>query len=1214
MPGWSLGAAVLAMTLLGVAGPSGAALRVAVEARPDPVRPGETVHVVVHLTNDGTTNVASAAVSITLPAEIELFAESLVTGLSNCNAGADSTLCEPGEAIASSFGTLEPGEGASISFPAVIASGGSAPPNGSVLVFSATGTATGQTPVVANGTVVVESNPALDVTLESDRDPVVPGEALTYHLRFANKTAATPLVGATLSVPVPTGTSFVSASDGGALNLGSVEWSLGSLAPGASGARSFTVAVDAGADRGALLDANATLAGGAPLRSARAVARTRVQTTNELDLRILPALDPTEPGEPSSTILQVSNRSTTSSASVAVTLRLPDWLAPFSEGEIIGLSNCNRGVDATLCEPREQIEFALGTLTAGQARTLALPLRVRDDGLAPVDGELVSLHAIVTDSGNRHATAQRSFAIAPASPLALSLEPDRSLVPPGGALAYRLRHANRGVAASPATVLEAVLPLDASFVSATGGGIPSGNRVTWSLGSLAAGEAGEVELVVDAPAAAAGGTALELRARLSNGAAPAEETRTLALARIRSENEPVLALELAADPLAPGERFTGRITVSNPGGNSSGSSTVYVVLPEGIEAFDEASLVGLANCNRGANASLCEPGEAIEWSFGTIVPGNARTGGFSTRVASTPSAPPEGSLLRFESIFVDSANRDAHTARAVPVQVGGGLSLSLADARDPVEPGAAIDYRIDVGNRRSVGLAPDVLVEVPLPRGATLVDASDGGTLVGDTVQWPLGDLAAGEARVLALTLSADPALASGSLIEARAYASDASAPVESATSTQATRVRTTTEQQVSVELNPDPAAVGERFTALVTVSNRAAVNVSSVSVSLALPEGIEAFGEPLVLGLANCNRGASASECEPGETIDWSFGTLNPGEGRTGEISLRVASGASAPAAGDLLRFEAVAVDGGNRSSTARAALPIGEDTGLTLAIDDESDPVHPGDALTYRITFANTRSHPPSPGIVVRMRVPESATFFSASEGGVLDGDVVEWSPVDLDDLPGEVTLTVLVDPAAAEGSLIRGVAEVENAASPTDRAQAEVRTRVETAPGLVLDIDAVPMVVGPNQVIDLAFSVTNDSAVNSASVALSARLPDFIVPFSEATVTPLANCNRGADATLCEPGEQIDWSLGTVNAGTTTIRNVTLALVEPEAGLPAGDVVRFEAVVTDSANREAVATRSLPEPETAAGLLAGAASLAVMAIRRRRSGDWGGADRHG
>lgn len=1193
---------VSGVLLCGSMGPAGAALRVAIEARPDPVRPGESIQVVVHLSNDGTTNVASATLSTTLPLQIEAFSEGLVTGISTCNGGADPVLCEPGESITSSFGTFQAGEGASISFPAVVLSGGSAPADGTVLTFTTTGTATGQTPAVANGSVVVESSPALDLTLEAERDPVRPGDSLTYFLHYANKSASTSLAGTLLSVPVPSGTTFGSASEGGVLNGGNVEWSIGTLAAGRSGMVAFTVAVVGGAVPGTRLAVDATIAGGAPMRTARAVARTRVQSVEELDLRIAPALDPAAPGEPQTTFLQLTNRATTTAGSVVVTLRLPDWIESFAENELIGLSDCNRGLDAALCEPGEQVVWSLGTLTAGQGQTLALPTRVRDDGLAPGEGELIGLHAIGSNSGNQYATAQRSFAVAETSPLVVSLEPDRSLVPPGDGLAYRLRFANRGLSASPSTELEVVLPPGASFVSATSGGAPSGERVVWSLGTLATGEAGEAGLVVDAPLGGPDGTALELRARLSNAASPAAESRAIALARTRASSEPVVALELAADPLAPGERFTGRVTISNASANASGSSTLYLVLPAAIEPFAETSLVGLAECNRGLDAALCEPGETIVWSFGSLSPGAARTGGFSTRVAAAPGAPPNGTLLRFDSIFLDSANRDAHATRAVPIETDGALALSLTEIRDPVETGAQIAYRIDLGHRRPVGVASDVFVEVPLPRGASFVEASDGGALVGDTLQWQPGDLAAGQARVLSFALAADPGLATGSLIEATAYASDAGIPAARATSTQATRVQTSAEQQVSIEVNPDPVAPGERFTALVTVGNRAAVNIGSATVWLALPDAVEAFGESLVVGLADCNRGADANACEPGETIEWAFGALNAGEGRTGAISLRVAQGLDAPETGDLLRLEANTADSANRSSNARAAIPVALDAGLTLAVDDESDPVHPGDALTYRLTLANTRSDPPSPGIVVRMRIPESTTFASASTGGVLDGDVVEWSPVDLNDLPSEVTLTVTVDPGAAEGGLIRGLAWVENAAAPVERAQAEVQTRVESALGLVLDIAADPMVVGPNEVVDLAFSVTNTSAINVGSVAVSARLPDFIVPFSETTLTPIADCNRGADATLCEPGEQIVWSLGTLNAGLTAVRNATVKLVEPEEGLPAGDVVRFEAIATNSINQEATATRSLPEPTTAAGLLAGLASLGAAARSRR------------
>ena len=62
-----------------------------------------------------------------------------------------------------------------------------------------------------------------------------------------------------LSLPVPVGTTFVSASDGGTLVGDSVQWNVGSLNPGDSGQRTMIVDVDNAAVDGQVLNANAVI-------------------------------------------------------------------------------------------------------------------------------------------------------------------------------------------------------------------------------------------------------------------------------------------------------------------------------------------------------------------------------------------------------------------------------------------------------------------------------------------------------------------------------------------------------------------------------------------------------------------------------------------------------------------------------------------------------------------------------------------------------------------------------------------------------------------------------------------------------------------------------------------------------------------------------------------------------------------------------------------
>ena len=57
-------------------------------------------------------------------------------------------------------------------------------------------------------------------------------------------------------------------------------------------------------------------------------------------------------------------------------------------------------------------------------------------------------------------------------------------------MVYRLGYGNRAGSTLLGGALTLVLPSDVTFVSATGGGTESGGEVSWTLGSVLAGESG----------------------------------------------------------------------------------------------------------------------------------------------------------------------------------------------------------------------------------------------------------------------------------------------------------------------------------------------------------------------------------------------------------------------------------------------------------------------------------------------------------------------------------------------------------------------------------------------------------------------------------------------------------------------------------------------------------------------------------------------------
>ncbi len=118
-------------------------------------------------------------------------------------------------------------------------------PNGTTTVTNTASASSANAGTVGSNpvTTTVSAAPSLSVTKAVDLTTASPGQQLTYTLSYANSGNAD-ATGVVLSDALPAHTSFVSASDGGGFDGATVRWSLGTLAPGASGSVTFTARLD----------------------------------------------------------------------------------------------------------------------------------------------------------------------------------------------------------------------------------------------------------------------------------------------------------------------------------------------------------------------------------------------------------------------------------------------------------------------------------------------------------------------------------------------------------------------------------------------------------------------------------------------------------------------------------------------------------------------------------------------------------------------------------------------------------------------------------------------------------------------------------------------------------------------------------------------------------------------------------------------------------
>ena len=163
----------------------------------------------------------------------------------------------------------------------------------------------------------------LTITKSDSADPVVAGTDLTYTLTVGND-GPSDATGVVVSDPLPAGTSFVFADGGGLESGGTVSWTVGGLANGASATLHVTVHVNEGRTSG--LSNSATVAGDQvdpdPSNDA-ATEATAVDGSADLSITKTDSADPVTADADVTYTLSVTNAGPSDATNVVVSDPLP---------------------------------------------------------------------------------------------------------------------------------------------------------------------------------------------------------------------------------------------------------------------------------------------------------------------------------------------------------------------------------------------------------------------------------------------------------------------------------------------------------------------------------------------------------------------------------------------------------------------------------------------------------------------------------------------------------------------------------------------------------------------------------------------------------------------------------------------------------------------------------------------------------------------------
>ncbi len=238
---------------------------------------------------------------------------------------------------------------------------------------------------------------------------------------------------------------------------------------------------------------------------------------------------------------------------------------------------------------------------------------------------------------------------------------------------------------------------------------------------------------------------------------------------------------------------------------------------------------------------------------------------------------------------------------------------------------------------------------------------------------------------------------------------------------------------EFAVNVNPGSAQPNQKVLVEITVTNSGVGLESDLVVTMAYPSNMVNLSESLIIGpldtAASCSQAGAGTTCTAGEILQWNLGALVPGQ--VVNLSLPPTVFGSV-VDGTLITWEATVSDDSGALGTQSATLAVDSTPALTVAIDEDQDPVAAGNTLAYTLRYGN-RSANSVTGTQLNFTLPANASFVSATSGGTLIGNVVNWS---LATLPAgavaQQVVEVLVDPGAANGELLESEVVIDGISS--------------------------------------------------------------------------------------------------------------------------------------------------------------------------------------
>lgn len=523
--------------------------------------------------------------------------------------------------------------------------------DGDTLKAGVTVTATGLNPLAAARNIRVQAKPSAQLTLGTLKDPVTPGETMTFDLDVG-QIGATALTGTQLVATLPAGVTVAGMSDGGTESSPrNVLWDLGSVPVGGLVHRSVDVTVDSGLASGTLLVATASLRfdGGADVDAI--AERTVAVVGNPPPLRLGVTLD-SNPVVPDGRVLitaTISNVGTRALDGVTLLMRSDIGLQANGSLDADPDASCYGG-----CTPYNEASWTVGTLPAGVTRTIVFNATALATALG--DGSLTSPLFALRAKDVNDINASKTIQVH-SKPSAQMMLGTREPVLPGGTATLNLDVGQIGTTALSNAELHLFLPpgLTAGTIGDSGTQ-PKTGEIVWALGSVPVSGVLQRKVDVTAGSTLVAGAILPVRASLLyDGGLPVDVVSETSLAVVGAATALKVDITTGSSQVAPGGQMLYTITATNNSARAIDKVALMMRLPGTMQFNGAADAEPDASCYGG-----CTPYNEASWDLGTLEAGMNK---IVTVNGSVPNTVLEGSLVSATFRLVATGVDDTLNAR-----------------------------------------------------------------------------------------------------------------------------------------------------------------------------------------------------------------------------------------------------------------------------------------------------------------------------------------------------------------------------------------------------------------------------------------------------------------------------------------------------------------------------------------------------------------------